>query len=148
MDRVDRLRHRRRLAQPKCRPALYQVRAYQRADVVDLLGLQARSVVRRAQHCARDVRAPDWPARLEAFFELAFIQPPAQLAQGRGHPQRALLAVGEKLRQVLAQRGRHVVDRIAEDVQFARRLSPVVDRRDLDRRHNVHAEALACRERL
>ena len=59
VDRVDRLRHRRGLAQAEGGAALDQVAADQRADVVDLLLAQTRGVGGRGEDGFGEVRAPD-----------------------------------------------------------------------------------------
>ena len=85
--------------------------------------------------------------------QLVFVQLEALLAQGGGHAQRALLAVGEELRQPRRESGAGVVDAVPEDVQFARCSDPAllpvrVDRGDLHRGDHLHAVALAGAQRL
>ncbi len=136
------------LAQAEGGLALDQVAADQRADVVDLLVPQSRGVRGRGEHRFGQVRAPDRLAGGDALLELRAVELEAELLQRRGHPQRALLAVGEELGESRGEGRVGVVDVVAEDVQFARRLPVGVDRGDLDRGNHLHAVALARAQRL
>src|SRR5260221_240988 len=76
-------------------------------------------------------------------IELAYVELEAGVAQGGGHPQRAVLAVGEELGEPVGEDGAGVVDAVAEDVQFARHRRALVDGRDLDGRDDPDAVAPA-----
>jgi hypothetical protein len=128
--------------------SLDQVAADQRADVVDLLVPQARSVGRGGEHRFGQVRAPDRLPRRDAGRDLLLVQLKARLTQAGGHAQRTALAIGEELREGVLERGVGVVDQVAEDVQFARDGGPRIDGGDLDRGDDPHARALAREHRL
>ena len=152
VDRLDRLRDGRRLAQAKRGPALDQVAADQRADVVDLLLAQAarRWRARRAPlRPGADARSAV-PAATRAEIA-AFVELEALLAQGVGHAQGAPLAVGRGSPRGVAANAASVWSmQVAEDVQFARASARrrVVDERDLHRGDDAHAVTLAGRDGL
>ena len=64
---------------------------------------RARSRV--AQDGLGEVGAPDRQARRPGARKLAVVELEAELAQAGGHPQRALLAVGEKARERRSKAG-------------------------------------------
>ena len=94
------------------------------------------------------MRAPDRFARRPTRGDLGFVELEAQLRQGRRHAQRALLAVGEELDELVRQLLALVVDAVAEDVQFAPLGRAVVHRGDLHGGNHAHARPLARGERL
>ena len=143
-----RLGHRRRLAHAEGRLALDQIAADEGPDVADLLRLQAGGVGRRREDRLGQVGAADRLVGGDPLLDLGFVELEAGLLQRGGHPQRALLAVGEELGQPLGEPGTGVVDVVAEDVQFQRRGPAVVDGRDLDGRDHPHAQAIARGEGL
>jgi len=148
VDRLDGLGDRGSLAQAEGWLALDQVALDQRADVVDLLALQANGIGGRGEHGFGQVGAPDRLAGGDTSFDLRFVQLEAELLERAGHPQRALLAVGQELGELLGEDGAGVVDAVTEDVQFAWRLRVCVDRGDLDRGDHAHAVTLARAQRL
>ena len=96
-----------------------------------------------AQHGAGEVRSADRFAFGDALFDLGFVEVEADLAQAVAHTQRALLAVGQELLEASGHRRPGVVDAVAEDVQFAHGRGAVVDRGDLDGRHDLDPDPLA-----
>ena len=109
---------------------------------------QPSGVGGRGEHGLGQVGAPDRLAGGDTSLDLRFVQLEAELLERRGHPQRALLAVGEELGELLGEDRAGVVDAVTEDVQFAWRLRVCIDRGDLDRGDHAHAVTLARAQRL
>ena len=151
VDRLDRLGDGRRLAQAEGRPALDQVPADQRADVVDAPRCCRRSALAGArEHGAGQVRAADRFAGGDARCRsrASSSSKPTSRRASR-HAQRALLAVGEEV----GQRARSAAGRCGRCrsrgcAVRAAPATPVVDGGDLDRRDDAHADALAGGDRL
>jgi hypothetical protein len=143
VDGLDRLGHGGRLAQAEGGPALDEVSADERADVVDALVRQTAGVGGGGQDGFGEVRTADGLAGGDAGVELVFVQLEAELLQRGGHAQGAVLAVGEELGELLGEHRAGVVDVVAEDVQFAGDWRVLVNGGDLDGGDDAHAETLA-----
>src|SRR5207302_8392554 len=84
VDRLDGLGDGRRLTQAERGAPLDEVTANERADVVDVLGLQPRGIRGGSEDGLREMRAPDRFAGGKPIVELLFVELEAELAQARG----------------------------------------------------------------
>lgn len=130
VDRVNGLGDGGGLAQAEGGAALDEVGADGGADVVDPLVGQALGVGGVAKEGFGEMGPADRKALLPAGLDLAVVELEAELAQAVGHPQGAVLAIGEEAGEGGLEGGAGVVDEVAEYVKFAS--FGVVDGGDLD----------------